>query len=181
MGPLERSGNNGILLASIPSMWPVRGWLNSGFGYRISPSTGEREFRNGLELSTRLNAAIMAPSDGVVTSVTGDPKLGKTISIDHGYGLLTKYGYLQKALASKGQHVKRGEVIALVGIMGPLKGPGLHYEVHLSGVPVNPVRYTFIREKGASDRKILQGQEDTALGFDAGIQLSSKSLKAAAK
>jgi murein DD-endopeptidase MepM/ murein hydrolase activator NlpD len=180
-GTLEGSGDAGNLLASLPSMWPVRGWLNAGFGYRMSPLTGEREFHNGLELSSRLNAPVMSPSDGVVTSVSDDPKIGKTMSLDHGYGLVTKYGYLQRVLASKGQHVKRGEVIALVGIMGPLKGPGLHYEIHLNKVPVDPARYTSMGGKASKEGGIPQGQKEPVLGFDGGILLSSKSPKTAAK
>jgi murein DD-endopeptidase MepM/ murein hydrolase activator NlpD len=61
--------------------------------------------------------------------------------IDHGHGVKTKYGHLSKILVKKGQYVKRGQKIALVGDSGRTTGPHLHYEVHLNGLPVNPLRY----------------------------------------
>jgi len=63
------------------------------------------------------------------------------LMIEHGYGVKTKYAHLQKALVKKGQHVKRGETVALVGTSGRSTGPHLHYEVHLNRVAVNPLRY----------------------------------------
>ena len=63
------------------------------------------------------------------------------ITIDHGYGMLTRYGHLHKILKKKGERVKRGETIALMGNTGRSTGPHVHYEVHLNGVPVNPMHY----------------------------------------
>jgi hypothetical protein len=66
---------------------------------------------------------------------------GKVLYINHGHGLVTKYAHLRKALVRKGQLVKRGETVALVGNTGRSTAPHLHYEVHLNGVPTNPLRY----------------------------------------
>jgi murein DD-endopeptidase MepM/ murein hydrolase activator NlpD len=129
------------LLASTPSIWPTRGWLSSGFGYRTSPFTGEREFHKGLDIATRLNAPILAPADGIVTFVGWDHGYGKSIIVSHGHGIVTRYGHLQKVLVKKGEIVERGDTIALVGSTGRSTGPHLHYEVHLNGVAVNPLRY----------------------------------------
>jgi murein DD-endopeptidase MepM/ murein hydrolase activator NlpD len=129
------------MLAHTPSIWPTKGWLSSRFGYRLSPFTNQREFHKGLDISTRKKAPIVAPADGIVSSIRWDHGYGKIISINHDYGLKTKYAHLDKVLVKKGQYVKRGQTIALVGDTGRTTGPHLHYEVHLNGVPVNPLRY----------------------------------------
>jgi len=133
--------NQKNLLASTPSIWPTKGWLSSRFGYRISPFTGGREFHKGMDISTRLNTPVAAPSDGIVVRVGRNGGFGKMITIQHGYGLVTKYAHLEKILVKKGQTVKRGDKIGLVGNTGRSTGTHLHYEVHLNGVPVNPARY----------------------------------------
>ncbi len=130
-----------ILLASTPSIWPTKGWMSSRFGYRISPFTGKKEFHRGIDVATRMGAPIVAPADGIVSFAGRDGGYGKMVTIKHGYGLMTRYGHLEKWLVKKGQHVKRGEVIALVGNTGRSTGPHLHYEVHLNHMAVDPLRY----------------------------------------
>jgi murein DD-endopeptidase MepM/ murein hydrolase activator NlpD len=129
------------LLAATPSLRPTVGWVSSTFGYRVSPFTGRREFHKGLDIATRKGTPIIAPADGVVTYAGKKWLIGNMLSIDHGYGMLTRYGHLSKMLKKKGERVKRGEVIALVGNTGRSTGPHLHYEVRLNGVPVNPIKY----------------------------------------
>jgi len=129
------------LLASTPSIWPTKGWISSDFGYRLSPFTNEKEFHKGLDICNRRGAPIITPADGVVTAVESDPGYGRIITINHGSGLVTRYAHLDKVNVKKGQAVKRGQEVALVGNTGRTTGPHLHYEVHLNGVPVNPMRY----------------------------------------
>ena len=133
--------NRRRFFASIPSIWPAKGRLSSGFGYRISPFTGERDFHNGIDIAAKKNSPVVAPADGVVSSVDWNPLSGNVIFVKHRNGLRTKYCHLQKATVKEGQYVKRGEKIALVGNSGRSTGPHLHYEVHLKGVPVNPLKY----------------------------------------
>lgn len=133
--------NQKLLLASTPSIWPIKGWLSSPFGYRISPFTEAKEFHRGIDISARMNAPIVAPADGIISSVRWDHISGKVISLSHGYGLVTRYAHLEKTLVKKGQVIKRGEIIALVGTTGRSTGPHVHYEVHLNGAPANPLRY----------------------------------------
>jgi murein DD-endopeptidase MepM/ murein hydrolase activator NlpD len=129
------------LLAATPSLRPVSGWISSSFGYRVSPFTGRREFHKGLDIATRKGTPIIAPADGVVTFAGKKWLMGNMVTLDHGYGMLTRYGHIFKILKKKGDRVKRGETIALVGNTGRSTGPHLHYEVRLNGVPVNPIKY----------------------------------------
>lgn len=129
------------LLAATPSLRPTQGWFSSDFGYRVSPFTGRKEFHKGLDIATRKGTPIIAPADGVVTYSGKKWLIGNMITIDHGYGMVTRYGHISKLIKKKGNHVKRGEVIALVGTTGRSTGPHLHYEVRLNGVPVNPIKY----------------------------------------
>lgn len=129
------------VLARTPSIWPSKGWVSSRFGYRVSPFTKEKEFHSGLDIVTRNKAPIVAPAEGIVSNVSREYGYGNIVTINHGNGLKTRYAHLTKALVKKGQHVKRGEKIALVGSSGRSTGPHLHYEVYMNGVPVNPSRY----------------------------------------
>jgi len=129
------------LFASTPSIWPIKGRLSSHFGYRRSPFTGEREFHNGIDIAAKRNSPVVAPADGIVISVGRNRLAGRVLSIKHRDGLITKYAHLQKIIVKKGQYVKRGEKVALVGNSGRTTGPHLHYEVHIKGVPVNPFPY----------------------------------------
>ena len=133
--------NQRTMLASTPSIMPAKGWLSSRFGYRTSPFTGKKEFHRGIDISSRMGAPVVAPADGIVSYVGRKRGLGNVLTLRHGYGLLTKYAHLKKSLARKGQYVKRGETIALIGNTGRTTGAHLHYEVHLNRVPVNPLRY----------------------------------------
>jgi murein DD-endopeptidase MepM/ murein hydrolase activator NlpD len=133
--------NQKMLLASTPSIRPTKGWLSSRYGYRSSPFTGKKEFHKGLDISTRKGSPIVASADGTVSFTGRDRGYGRIVVIKHGYGLKTKYAHLKKYLVKKGQYVKRGETIGLVGNSGRTTGSHLHYEVHLNGVPVNPLRY----------------------------------------
>ena len=133
--------NQRNLLASTPAIRPTSGWISSKFGYRTSPFTGLREFHKGLDIATRTGTPIVATADGVVTFAGAKALIGKVIVIDHGHGMITRYAHLHKALKKRGDAVKRGDTIALVGNTGRTTGSHLHYEVHLNGLPVNPEKY----------------------------------------
>ena len=128
-------------LVCTPSIRPVRGWLTSGFGYRRDPFTGLREFHAGVDISNRIGTDICTPADGMVSQIKKEFGLGLTLSIDHGYGFVTRYAHLSQAHVKVGQQVKRGQTIAKLGNSGRSTGPHLHYEVRLNGVPVNPLHY----------------------------------------
>jgi murein DD-endopeptidase MepM/ murein hydrolase activator NlpD len=127
--------------ASTPSIWPVRGWVTSGFGPRISPFTEKPGWHDGLDIGAAPNAPIQAPAAGRVTMTGHDGKMGNLVRLDHGYGVETVYGHLAKSLVKEGQRVKRGDVIALVGSTGLSTGPHLHYMVKVNGQAIDPNKY----------------------------------------
>ena len=133
--------NQKSILACTPSIWPAKGWPNDGFGYRISPFTGKKEFHEGLDISAQKGTSVIAPADGYVSFAGKSNSFGNYITISHGYGYKTRYGHLSKILVVKGQAVKRGEKIGLIGSTGRSTGPHLHYEVHRNDVPVDPKIY----------------------------------------
>jgi murein DD-endopeptidase MepM/ murein hydrolase activator NlpD len=138
LGKLEAQKN---LLAHTPAIRPVGGWVTSRFGYRQSPFTGKREFHKGLDIANRIGTPIVATADGIVSHSGKKGMLGNVVVIDHGYGLVTRYGHIDALEVKVGMTVKRGQVIAHMGNSGRSTGPHLHYEVRLNGVPVNPTKY----------------------------------------
>lgn len=129
------------LLAATPSIKPVKGYRSSKFGYRHSPFTGRKEFHKGLDIAARKGSKIKAPADGVVVFSGKKGLMGNMVAIDHGYGMITRFGHLDAMLKKRGDKVKRGDIIALVGNTGRSTGPHLHYEVRLNGIAVNPENY----------------------------------------
>ena len=129
------------LLACTPAIRPSQGWITSRFGYRISPFTGRREFHKGYDIANRKDTKITATADGIVTYAGPKGLLGNVVVIDHGHGMVTRYGHLNKSIVKRGDAVKRGQKIALMGNTGRSTGPHVHYEVHLNGIPVNPEKY----------------------------------------
>ena len=127
--------------AATPSIWPVKGWVTSGFGPRVSPFTEKPTWHDGLDIGAAANAPVQASAQGRVTTVGFDPKLGNLVKVDHGFGIETLYGHLAKALVKEGQRVKRGEVVGLVGSTGLATGPHLHYMVKHNGQALDPVKY----------------------------------------
>ena len=133
--------NQKSLLSSTPSIWPTRGWVTSGFGFRKSPFTGLREKHEGWDIAARSGSQVRATADGEVVVEGREYGYGNMVEVNHGYGVVTRYGHNSKHLVKVGDRVKRGQVISLVGSTGRSTGPHLHYEVLLHGVPVSPKNY----------------------------------------
>ncbi len=129
------------LLNSTPNIKPARGWLTSGFGYRISPFTGKPSLHAGLDIAAAPGSPVYAPADGMVTFSSYDESYGKLVSIDHGYGVSTRFAHLSQSYVQAGQRVSKWDVIGAVGNTGRSTGPHLHYEVRINGTPVNPRNY----------------------------------------
>ncbi|NRA44675.1 MAG: M23 family metallopeptidase [Oligoflexales bacterium] len=130
------------LLSSIPSISPVQGWITSGFGFRVSPFTGQKSFHKALDIASPVGTPIIAPADGVVIFAGAKAGFGNFIMVAHyGYGIVTRYGHNAQNMVQAGQKIKRGEQIATVGMTGRTTGPHLHYEIWVNGEAVNPKKF----------------------------------------
>ncbi|HXN06123.1 MAG TPA: M23 family metallopeptidase [Nitrospiria bacterium] len=126
---------------STPSVWPVRGFLTSGFGNRVSPFTGMVSLHKGIDIAAKQDTPIYSPAAGIVRYQGFDSGFGLEVRIDHGYGMETVYGHMAKSAVKVGQRLKRGELVGYVGSTGLSTGPHLHYEIHVNNLPVNPLKY----------------------------------------
>ncbi|MEP6688608.1 MAG: M23 family metallopeptidase [Gemmatimonadales bacterium] len=129
-------------LAATPSIMPTQGWLTSAFSsMREHPILHIARPHEGIDVTAPLGSPIEAPAAGVVSDAGWESGYGNTVTIDHGYGIVTKFAHASKLLVKTGQRVQRGQRIALVGNTGLATGPHLHYEVHVNGRPVDPLKY----------------------------------------
>jgi len=127
--------------AAIPSMWPVHGQITGGFGQRMDPLNGEAAVHNGIDISAPSGTEVQVTADGVVTYASREAGYGNEVLVDHGGGILTKYGHLRRIDVVVGQEVREGQVIGTVGLTGRSTGPHLHYEVIVHQTPVNPAKF----------------------------------------
>lgn len=130
-----------MLAESVPALWPVRGFLSSPFGIRISPFTDTEVFHRGLDIAAPPGTVVVAAASGRVARSGVDAQLGKFVVLDHGNGYRTLYGHLAARSVGEGAVVRQGDPVGAVGDTGKTTGPHLHYEVHVNGLPVNPVRF----------------------------------------
>ncbi len=128
-------------LAAKPNCWPVKGWITSGFGRRMSPLTGEPGRHMGVDIGNEINTPIRATADGLVTYAGWQAGYGRLAVVEHGYGYSTRYGHCSRLNVKVGQEVKRGDVVGYIGSSGRSTGSHCHYEVRLHGVPVDPMKY----------------------------------------
>jgi len=129
------------LLASRPTVWPVHGWITSGFGDRTNPVTAKAGFHTGVDIANDTGTPIRCTADGTVAYAGWEGGYGKLVVVSHGNGYSTYYGHLSEIKASVGSPVRRGDVVGLMGATGNTTGPHLHYEIRLFGAAVDPVKY----------------------------------------
>jgi len=128
------------LADATPSIWPVAGWLTSSFGNRRDPFTGGADFHPGLDISANRGDEVVAPALGTVSMAGWNGAYGIMVVIDHGYGIVTKYGHLSRSAVTNGQQVSRGDTIGFVGSTGRSTSAHLHYEIWVNGKLTNPMR-----------------------------------------
>ena len=158
-------------LQSIPAIQPIRNddlkRMASGWGYRFHPIYKVRKFHYGMDFSAVTGTEIFATGDGVVLKVTHSyTGYGRHVVIKHGFGYQTLYAHMSKAIVSKGQTVKRGEVIGLVGSTGTSVAPHVHYEVSKDGEKVNPAHYYFNDLTPEEYETLLRNSEAAHQSFD---------------
>ncbi|MFA4858313.1 MAG: peptidoglycan DD-metalloendopeptidase family protein [Candidatus Margulisiibacteriota bacterium] len=124
--------------AQTPSLWPVYGKVVSGYGFRFYPWRG---FHTGVDIKAWYGAPVRSSAAGVVSYAGWRSGYGRTVEINHGFGVSTLYAHNSKLLVTVGQKVIKGQVIANIGSTGFSTGPHCHYEVRRNDIPINPVAY----------------------------------------
>ena len=131
------------LMPRLPLRYPLVGEvaMSSPFGYRADPFLGRAALHPGVDLVQAYGAEIKATAMGRVIHAGPMGGYGNAVDIDHGNGIVTRYGHMSEVIASEGQVVKAGDAIGRIGSTGRSTGPHLHYEVRLDGEPVDPERF----------------------------------------
>lgn len=130
------------VIHSFPVSSPMRRyWISSGYGKRVDPIRNRTAMHAGMDMVGRYKSKIYTSAPGVVIKAGSRGAYGKLVEIDHGYGLTTRYGHLNKILVKKGEKVGRGDVIGLQGSSGRSTGDHLHYEVRYNKKALNPKNF----------------------------------------
>jgi murein DD-endopeptidase MepM/ murein hydrolase activator NlpD len=129
-------------LAAMPSIMPTAGWLSSAFSrMREHPVLHYARPHEGIDVTAPTGTPIQSPAAGTVVTSGWEAGYGNVVELDHSFGIRTKFAHASKVLVRRGQTVRRGQIIAEVGNTGLATGPHLHYEVHVNGKAVDPLRY----------------------------------------
>lgn len=158
------------MLFHLPAIQPVSNKdlkrTASGYGYRIHPIYQTRIFHKGMDFACDIGTPVYATANGVVKNARYERGYGYIITIDHGYGYQTRYAHLKSFNVKRGQHVVRGETIALSGNSGRSTGPHVHYEVLLRGRHVNPAHYYFMDLDADQYDEMIRMAENHGKVFD---------------
>jgi len=130
------------LVSTLPLSYPIKNAdEQSLFGRRIDPFNGHLAFHSGLDLAGPSDSLIYSTAAGTVISAGRNGAYGNCIDIDHGHGIVTRYGHLSQINVQEGQKVALGDVIGVQGSTGRATGPHLHYEVRYNDMPMNPKKF----------------------------------------
>jgi murein DD-endopeptidase MepM/ murein hydrolase activator NlpD len=135
-------------------MRPVPGWETSGYGMRRHPVLGYTRMHRGIDFHAPYGSPIYAAADGRVVFVGRHGGHGNFVKLDNGGGLGTGYAHMSRFAVSRGEYVRRGEVIGYVGSSGLATGPHLHFEVYRNGEAVNPDSVAYVRRAQLSGSEL---------------------------
>lgn len=144
--PLPPSPDLTPLMAS-----PVPGVESSGFGWRRDPINRRSKFHKGTDFRADRGTPVYAAGRGVVAFTGRQHGYGKTIYVDHGGGLVTRYAHLHRIEVERGMPVDAGGLIGQVGSTGRTTGPHLHFEVRIEGRAVDPTLAMKVAELQRTD------------------------------
>lgn len=158
-------------LESVPAIQPVSNVklkrIASGFGVRIDPIYKTPKLHAGLDFSAPIGTEIYATGNGVVEIAGSESDgYGLKVVIKHGYDYQTLYAHCSKILVRRGQKVKRGQKIALIGSTGKSTGPHLHYEVIKKGIKIDPVNFFFNDLTPNEYNQVVKMAEQNNQAFD---------------
>jgi murein DD-endopeptidase MepM/ murein hydrolase activator NlpD len=130
-------------LMSIPLRKPLDGEIDlaSGFGVRLDPFSGSPAMHTGIDIHGDVGEAVRATADGTVSAAGWSGGYGRSIDVDHGNGLSTRYAHLSSIDVRVGQGVKTGQIIGRLGTSGRSTGPHLHYETRVRGEALDPQKF----------------------------------------
>ncbi|HCW50983.1 MAG TPA: hypothetical protein DGR79_02800 [Clostridiales bacterium] len=140
-GTGEDAARDAVFIFPVPG-----GTVTSGFGYRPDPVTGEVAFHTGIDIAAPEGTPILAALGGEILFVDEDESYGKVVEIDHGEGMVTLYAHASEVTVEVGDIVDQGDEIAKVGMTGKATSPHCHFEVIVSGQPVDPMRMKGLSE-----------------------------------
>ncbi|MSO97312.1 MAG: hypothetical protein EXR11_03705 [Rhodospirillaceae bacterium] len=139
---MDRLSDLQALLIGLPIAAPLKNFeLNSGFGVRRDPFTGQYAQHLGLDMGADFKSAVMATGEGKVVYAGWEGRYGRMVEVDHGMGLMTRYAHLARILVKEGDKVQRGTAIGQLGCSGRCSGPHVHYEVLNNGKAINPLKF----------------------------------------
>ncbi|RMF39171.1 MAG: hypothetical protein D6754_06015 [Alphaproteobacteria bacterium] len=143
MNEMERLQLLGIAIRQLPLTIPVKNAFRytSGFGVRRDPINHRVHRHNGIDLAAPYRTPIYATGDGTVIYAGRMRGYGKVIKIRHAFGVETLYAHLSAIRVKKGDRIAQGDRIGDMGNTGRSTGTHLHYEIHVNGTPINPMRY----------------------------------------
>jgi murein DD-endopeptidase MepM/ murein hydrolase activator NlpD len=130
-------------ISSVPLRRPVMGEPEpaSGFGVRMDPFLKAPAMHTGLDLRSEAGDPVRVTATGTVSVAGWSGGYGKLVEVDHGHGLVTRYGHLSVIDVQVGQIVKVGQIVGKVGSTGRSTGPHLHYETRVDGEAIDPQRF----------------------------------------
>ena len=152
---------------SVSMAWPVAGRITSGFGWRRHPILGFSRLHKGIDFGASTGSPIVAAASGQVSAAGWAGGYGRQVRISHGGGVVTSYSHMSAIAAEPGGFVRQGEVIGYVGSSGLSTGAHLHYEVYVSGQPVNPlgVRFASVAAVASNEAKAVKTRLRALLGI----------------
>jgi murein DD-endopeptidase MepM/ murein hydrolase activator NlpD len=129
------------LAKATPTIWPLAGWLSSGFWHRKDPVDGSADYHAGIDIAANKGTPVRATANGRVQSAAYQGNYGNAVLVDHGFGISTRFGHLSSFAVRPGQQIERGAIVGYVGSTGRVTGSHLHYEILLNGRAINPLRF----------------------------------------
>ena len=138
----QQTADHAIAYAAFPGRMPADGArFGSPFGNRTDPFTHRLSFHPGIDLVAKTGTPILAAAGGRVIFAGEKPGYGNAVEIDHGNGLVTRYGHASRIVVRVGDLVLPRQYVADIGSTGRSTGPHLHFEVLVNGAPVDPAAY----------------------------------------
>ena len=139
------------ILKILPVAAPLDDYsIRSGFGARVDPLTGKRAFHPGLDLTAPYRTPVYSTAPGAVTFAGVLGGYGKTVEIDHGHGIVTRFAHLHRISVARGQTIRAHQKLGELGSTGRSTGPHLHYEVLVNGDPIDPEKFLQVGAEAAA-------------------------------